>query len=396
MKTLRKYASAILLTVFAVVPAMAQDNAEEEKPEYEYTFNPHWFLQGGIGSQYTLGEVSVYDLSYYNAQIGVGYEFTPSIAARLSINGWKSRAGIDTDFAPYDKDYKWDWNYIAPSLDLMVDLTNLIGGFNPERKFGAGVFAGIGANYTFSNKKAEKVKARLVEDYKTVYDTNVDVSDEVMEYVENRRSLFWPFRFGTFFDWHINDNWTVDLELQANTLSDQYNSKKTWNTDWYFNGLIGVKYCFGSTYDKQEKEKQIPVSEAANYVPTPEPDTVEVEKVVEKPVEVFKQSLYEEIYYDINKDKINGTEKYKIRRIIEFMNENPEATIQISGHADRATGTAEYNQKLSQRRADNVAKALTDAGIDESRITVSAHGSAENIYDDEDMKYNRVTICEAK
>ena len=394
MKKLRIFASAILLMVCAVMPAVAQEAQEEQ--EYEYTFNPHWFLQGQVGAQHTLGEISFIDLTAPNIQLGGGYEFSPSLAARLSVNFWKSRAGISKEFAPDHEDYKWDWNYVAPSLDLMVDLTNLIGGFNPERKVGAGLFAGIGANYTFSNSKAENAKARLVENYKTVYDSNVDVSDEVMEYVEDRRSLFWPFRFGGFFDWHLNDNWAINLELQANTLSDQYNSKKTWNTDWYFNGLVGVKYCFGSTYDKQPKEKMIPESEAANYAPACDPiektDTV----VVKEPVEVFKPSLYEEIYYEINKDKISGNEKYKIRRIIEFMNENPEATIEISGHADKATGTAEYNKKLSQRRADNVAQALKDAGIEESRITVSYHGSEDNIYQGEDMKLNRVSICTAK
>ena len=140
----------------------------------------------------------------------------------------------------------------------------------------------------------------------------------------------------------------------------------------------------------------IPLSEAADYAPAPE----EVEKidtvVVEKPVEVFKPSLYEEIYYEINKDKISNTEKYKIRRIVEFMNENPEAVLEIQGNADKATGTPEYNMKLSQRRAENVAKALKDAGIDESRITVTYKGADANIYEGEDMSLNRVSICVAK
>ena len=140
----------------------------------------------------------------------------------------------------------------------------------------------------------------------------------------------------------------------------------------------------------------IPLSDVADYAPAPEQiekiDTV----VVEKEVPVYTPSLYEEIYYAINKDKVSTGEKYKIRRIVEFMNENPESKIEISGHADMATGTAEYNMKLSQRRAENVAKALTEAGIDESRISVSFKGSEENIYEGEDMTLNRVSICIAK
>ena len=111
---------------------------------------------------------------------------------------------------------------------------------------------------------------------------------------------------------------------------------------------------------------------------------------------VVTPMLYEEIYYEINKDKVSAAEKYKLRRIIDFLQENPEAKIEIAGHADKATGTSEYNMKISQRRADNVAQALKDAGIEESRISVSYHGSEDNIYQGEDMKLNRVSICTAK
>ena len=286
MKRFRIFATAVLFSVCAVMSAQ-----NEEKPEYEYTFNPHLFIQGNVGLQYTLGEVSFFDLTSFNAQLGVGYEFTPSIAARFSVNGWQSRGGMTGDFLLDGKERYWDWKYINPSVDVLVDLTNLIGGFNPERKISAGVLAGIGANFVFSNENAEKVKADLVNNYQTQY--NVDICADVMEFIhlpghedhttiDERRSLFWPFRLGAFMDYHINDNWSANLELQANTLSDQYNSKKTWNTDWYFNALIGVKYCFGPTYDKKAKEKMVPVSEAADYAECEPVETV-VEKVVEKP-----------------------------------------------------------------------------------------------------------------
>lgn len=384
MKRFRILTTALLLSVCAVLPAQ-----ENEEQEYDYTFNPHFFIQGNIGGQYTLGEIPFFDLTYFNAQLGFGYEFTPSVALRLSVNGWKSFGGIDENFTPDGNRYSWSWNYVSPSLDLMFDLTNMIGGFNPERKLSAGLLAGIGANFVFSNKEAEDAKQDLI----AAYNTTVDISGDVMEYVENRRTLYWPFRFGGFVDYHINDNWAVGLEMQANTLSDQYNSKKTWNTDWYFNGLIGVKYCFGPTHSKTPKEKMIPASQAPEC-PEVEPEVIK--EIVEKPVEVEKTTIYEEIYYDINKDEVSRAEMYKVRRIVEFMKANPDAKIEVSSHADAATGTAEYNQKISERRANNVVKLLKDNGIDESRITYSAHGSSENMYKGEDMNLNRVSICTVK
>lgn len=48
----------------------------------------------------------------------------------------------------------------------------------------------------------------------------------------------------------------------------------------------------------------------------------------------------------------------------------------ISGHTDRF-GSAAFNQKLSQKRADAVKDYLTGKGLDKSRITAAGKGSAQ-------------------
>ena len=371
------------------LPTRAQ---EAQVQEYDYEFNPHWFIQGQIGGQYTLGERNFKDLTSLNFQLGGGYEFNSYLAARLSINAFKSKAGMAKYVVPGGGDYKWAWNYIAPSIDGMLDITNLFGGYNPERKLGFGVLAGIGLNIVFDKDEAVEQRNAIVQAYTN---NNVAMNQQYLRYA-NETGPFVTFRLGTYLDFHITDNLAIGLELQSNTTSDKYNSKDGENADWYFNGLVGVKYCFGKTHEKTPKEQMIPVSNAANYAECPEPAEKVVEVPVEVPVEVVKNSFYEEIYFDLNKDKINQSEKYKVRRMIEFMKENPDAKIEISGNADKATGTAQYNMAISQRRADNVAKALTDAGIDASRITVIANGSTKNIYEGADMKLNRVCICVAK
>lgn len=386
MKKLKIFAIAVLFSVCAVMPALAQ-NAGAEEPEYEYEFNRHWFVQGQGGLQYTLGEIPFADLLSPNVQIGVGYEFNPWFAARLSVDFWQSKAGVKRDA---NNTYKWSWNYVAPSIDAMFDITNFVKGFDPNRKFSAGLFGGIGFNIYEKGNVEDKRN-----EYLATFPADWNMKEPMKYYDEKGFPIVG--RLGAFADWHITDKWALGLELQANCLTDKYNSKKSSdiNLDWYFNGLIGIKYCFGKTHDKKPKEKMIPLSEAKDYAPCDPVEKV-VEVPVEKVVEVSKPELYEEIYFSINKDKVSQSEKYKIRRIVEFLNENPEATLSIAGHADRATGTADYNQALSQRRADNVAKALVEAGISESRISKSAHGSAENKYDGEDMKLNRVCICVAK
>ena len=53
----------------------------------------------------------------------------------------------------------------------------------------------------------------------------------------------------------------------------------------------------------------------------------------------------------------------------------PDRTVQIGGHTDN-TGTASYNQGLSERRAQSVATALTSAGVPSFRLRT--FGAGEN------------------
>ena len=52
------------------------------------------------------------------------------------------------------------------------------------------------------------------------------------------------------------------------------------------------------------------------------------------------------------------------------------STVSIEGHTD-SSGASAYNQRLSQRRADVVANALTARGIDSAIITETAKGETE-------------------
>ena len=49
--------------------------------------------------------------------------------------------------------------------------------------------------------------------------------------------------------------------------------------------------------------------------------------------------------------------------------------IEVAGHADRS-GTPQYNQRLSQRRADNVAAELVRRGVPRNAIVVTAFGES--------------------
>ncbi|ABK49370.1 MULTISPECIES: OmpA family protein [Shewanella] len=76
-----------------------------------------------------------------------------------------------------------------------------------------------------------------------------------------------------------------------------------------------------------------------------------------------------------NDSAVVKKEYYKdIERLANYMNKNPEFTVEIAGHASNV-GKPEYNMVLSDKRADAVAKILVEKyGISQSRVTSNGYG----------------------
>ncbi len=363
-------------------------SAQDQQPKTEYVFNPHWYVQiQPLGIQHTLGEVDFGDLNSYNVQAAIGRQFTPAIGARLAVNAWQSKAGSTIN----DKQYKWDWKYVAPSVDLTFNLSNLFFGFNPNRVFNLGIFGGIGANIGFSNDNVKDAQAAIKANYPSQPNYYFWDTADNLAYIWDGTKVRLFGQAGITGDFKVSDAVSIGLELSANTLSDKYNSKKAGNWDWYFNALAGVKINLGTTYTTRE-------------IPVPEPEIRYVEKIVEKIVEkpapapaavVTVEPLRRDVFFLINKTNIRPEEAQKVKDIADYLNEHPTAKVMVTGYADAGTGNNKINDRLAAGRADAVVKSLKkDYGIAESRISYDSKGSRVQPFAENDM--NRVSICIAE
>ena len=113
---------------------------------------------------------------------------------------------------------------------------------------------------------------------------------------------------------------------------------------------------------------------AAELVPEAAP-------VVEAAPGTMKYCVYLDIEYDINKADIRPQYQAEVARVGVFMKKNPTTSAHIEGYADEV-GTDDYNLRLSQQRADNVAKSLVqDFGIDPNRLSAKGYGKAKPVAD---------------
>jgi outer membrane protein OmpA-like peptidoglycan-associated protein len=355
-------------------------SAQEQKGTTEYVFEPHWYLQLQGGGQYTTGEADFGKMISPTIQGAIGYQFSKSIGARLAINAWQSKTGWrdDAGFTPKNFSY----SYVAPALDLTFDLSNIIAGYNPNRKLSFGAFIGIGLNYRMQSDDAKEAKAYMDKYvYKDEFGWTPMYDDDAC--------LFFKGQAGLTADYHISDAFSIGLEGNFNMLSDRYNFKKVGNPDSYFNLLAGVKYNFGPTY-------------STRFIPAPEPEIRYVDKIVEKIVEVpgpavpaAVEPLRRDIFFEINKTIIRDSEKQKVQDIADYMNAHQTSKVMITGYADAGTGNNRINDRLAKGRALVVVKALKEQyGIAESRISWDSKGSRVQPFAENDL--NRVSICIAE
>ena len=359
--------------------AMAQATYTDSE-ENVYTFQKHWFLDLQGGAQYTLGEAKFGDLISPNVQLGLGYQFNPVFGMRLQVNGWQSKGGWAAyrdkiGDEPFSADYKF--KYVAPGLDFMFNLSNLFCGWNPNRVFNVTAFVGGGANIAWGNDEANEIGAHIK-----------DLDKYNLLYLWDGTKVR-PFgRAGLDLEFKVSKSVSIMIEGNANITTDKYNSKKADNPDWYFNALAGLRINLGKSHTKTAPVKEVPAPRPVEEYVKPEPKPAPVE---EKKVEEIRR----DVFFVINSNKIRESEDAKIKEVVDYLNQYPEAKVVVTGYADAGTGNDRINDAISAKRAAAVVKALKEKyGIEESRITEDSKGARVQPFSENDK--NRVSIMVAK
>lgn len=84
-------------------------------------------------------------------------------------------------------------------------------------------------------------------------------------------------------------------------------------------------------------------------------------------------TLIDNIFYDFDKATLRDFSKTALDKLVALLKENPHVTIELSAHCDYK-GSAEYNKRLSQRRAEAVVAYLIAHGIAADRLTPVGYG----------------------
>lgn len=140
-------------------------------------------------------------------------------------------------------------------------------------------------------------------------------------------------------------------------------------------GIAGNR--IGAYMDKQEEELRQAMADSEAATIKREQDVL---------ITTFKSGLM----FDFDSATLKPDGKAEIARVSTVFNKYPQTRLRVEGHTD-TKGTEEYNQQLSERRANSVKNALIQQGVDAQRISIVGYGESQPISSD-DAANRRVNI----
>jgi len=372
-----------LLVIISSIVICAAANAQE-------TFYPGWNfgLQGGASVVITDNICGNFGkLVTPSAAINVGYEFTPWFGLRGDLAGWQGK-GIVAD--PHS------FNYVQLGVDAMFDICNIFK-FRSERGVSPYIFVGPALNVRFNNGADASVKQQYPETY---WDKTV---------------LGFAGRYGVGMNVRLSDAVKIFLELTNNLESQKYNSVKDTKflLDQQVGAYLGLKFTFGQAKKKAAAAAAC-AAEAAAAKAAAEKAAAEkaarekaarekaarekaaAEKAAAEKAAAAaaaaKKAAYDKAVADINaaianadsyprfiigRYNITKAAKKKVAYAAEIIKANPDVKVVLTGYADKETGSAAGNWKLSEKRANAIAEALVEAGIPAAQLSTAWKGDTE-------------------
>ena len=372
-----------VLLAAASVSLSAQEKEDTKKSYRVETnlFGANWFISGGIGAQMYFGDndskASFGKRLAPALDISVGKWFTPGIGLRVSYNGLQAKGATPDAGDVYVKGgtfsngyYKQKWNLANFHGDVMLNLSNMLCGYNEERVYSFIPYAGAGLVHSWSDPKENNLGLNLglINRFRlsSAWDLNVELRGLLMKNAFGGASKegMAGLTVGVTYKfkkrgWEAVPTVPMVPESQLNDMRNSLNSLKSENES-----------LKRELVEARNKKPEVIVEKEAGFVP----------RLV--------------VVFNIGKSNISKREYMNIEAMAKGIKENPKKVFTVTGYADKGTGSAEYNMKLSKKRAEAVRDLMVNEfGVPASQLKVDYKGGVGNMFYD-DAKLSRVAIVE--
>lgn len=350
---MKKFLAASVALALSVVTASASG------PLHLGKFQDNWFVSGGIGVN-TILDNGYFGVPKVAADINIGKWFTPQVGLRLGYQGFANQA-TDTSAGWFAGKDTFGFHYAH--VDVMWNP------FKCTSRFNGGPYLHAGPINTVWNK---------------LINTEVGIG------------------IGLWAQFRVVENLSVVADLRP-VFAREDAWRQSGKVICFASATLGVSYAFAFGkngkvgFEKHTREVEyvkvaVPVS--CNHEAEIQALQAKVEALTDSlalakatPAEPQKIGQIS-IYFDLNKSEVKEKELY---HLIDLVNILPEgATLNLTGHADKETGTKKRNRVLSEERVNVVSEALLRLGF-KGKINSGAQGDEANPYTGYIPK-NRVVI----
>ena len=374
----------VLALASVSVAGMAQDELTEKYSVATNSFWSNWFVQANVAgtafysSQERNAGFSKSPLKDFRNNLGlslaIGKWFTPGLGLRTKVNGVWGRT-VSSEDAKTNASKYWQANE-----QVLFNLSNMLCGYNPNRVWNFIPYAGAGIARNMSyNTYAMGLQAGLLNEFRLSrkFALNLDLSYGIHEpdFDGNGASFGEGKPSVKSKDRDLN----VEIGLTYNL------GKATWNKVPDVDAINALHQSQLDALNAQLADANAENDRLNNLIKNhkcPEAKTVTVKEVATAPVSVF---------FNIGKSKIAS--RKDLQNVKAMTETNKNGKFVVTGYADSKTGSAAFNQKLSQKRAETVADELVKMGVSRDNIEIVAAGGVDNLTP---ISYNRRATVEIK
>ena len=378
---MKKVSLLLCLGLMVSASIFAQDWGVSAEAGRKATFTrngfwDNWFIGAGAGANIYVANGSqhadILDRLTVNPELMIGKWFNPYLGVRL-----KGQGGSIHTFTGSEGENMYSHTHVNAHVDFMFNFTNYICKYNEKRFYNFIPTIGVGYDHRDYDDKFFK---------------------KGFNGITANASLLNTFR--------LSNRLSAYIEVGGYFIERDFNKAKTGRMRWNGIGTASAglilkvgKVGFSEATlmdaglinelndqinrlkaDNSNMAKQLPCKECPK-VQAPAPAPAPVADVIVPNVVRFR----------INSANVDREQEINIYNTAQYLNANSDAKVKIVGYADKQTGTADYNMKLSEKRAKNVAKTLIEKyNINSNRVSVEWKGSSEQPY--KENSWNRVAI----
>ena len=375
---MKKFLLSIAMVAISL-GAIAQENSAEKlrwKGIMNNGFWANWELSLGGGVNYTAWNNAGFEAQGdfadnlgWQAELGVTKWFNPIVGTRLQVMGGKLNPSTETE--------TFGSTWMLPHVDGIINLSNWIGGYREDRVYYAKLFSGFGVNIVDMNTETATGFAwtgGLINTFRLCKALDLNFELKAILTPERDMPAALPAELGKY------------SQIYSASLGLTYRfNKRDWSkaysqeeVDGYLAAIAALEAGLADAHRNAGKlSERLAAQKAATDQALKDNEALRAELAKRKTSVVSSTALF----FNLNSARLLDRAKSSMQILAETIAAAPKDQVfTLVGHADDETGSPEYNQKLSEKRAKAVYDYLVENGVNKDQLTWKGVGSSQNIF----------------